>query len=334
LEDSIQAKGTATLENVAGNSQSGERSLAIHCQRLAPGRAARIATPTFTPSKAVADYFDKRGYALLASPILYNGQTIRAGMMADANNERPLTAALYLNIYGADDEVVTVRGSEIELAPGVYQEFNWGLELSEIGPIVHVGAEISSGQAVDGTVYLDYLTWEGAPNVVLQRPDYPGDMWRKAWVNGIDEYNPRFSEAFRLVQNEGCGLLMQGTREWTDYQVGAEITPHMVKSSGIGARVQGMRRYYGLMLGPDGKAQLVKALDGLTILAETDIDWRLRGSYDLRLQVTGTRLQGWVDGRQLFDLHDEDRPLEGGAIALICEEGRMAAERVTVKPAG
>ena len=127
---------------------------------------------------------------------------------------------------------------------------------------------------------------------------------------------------------------MQGTREWTDYEVSSVITPHMVKSCGIGARVQGMRRYYGLMLGPDGKAQLVKALDGVTILAEKDIGWRLRSSYDLRLQVTGTRLQGWVDDEQVFDLHDDDRPFEGGAIALICEEGRMAAERVTVKPVG
>jgi ADP-ribosylglycohydrolase len=333
LEDSVASKGTATLENVAGNSQMGERSLAVHCHRLAPGRAARVATPTFIPSQEIADYFDKRGYALLASPSLYNGQTIHAALMADANNGQPLTAALYVDIYGRSDEIATRRGPEIELVPGVYQELSWHLDLSESGPIVFVGVEISSGQAADGSVYLDYLSWEGAPNVVLQRPDYTGTMWRRAWIDGIDEYNPRFPEAFRLVQNEGCGLLMQGTQEWTDYQVCAEITPHMVKSSGIGARVQGMRRYYGLMLGPDGKAQLVKALDGVTILAEKDIGWRLRSSFDLRLQVTGTRLQGWVDGQQLFDLHDEDRPLEGGAIALICEEGRMAAERVTVKPA-
>lgn len=333
LEDSIEAKGTAVLENVAGNSQKGERSLAIHCRRLAPGRVARVATPTFIPSLEVADYFDKRGYALLASPTLYNGQTISAGLMADAKNEQPLTAALYVDVYGRADQIKRVRGPEIELAPGAYQELNWPLELSETGPIVFAGVEISSGQAVDGSIYLDYMKWEGAPNLILRRPEYPGTMWRRAWINGIDEYNPRYTEAFRLVQNEGTGLLIQGTREWADYQVSSEITPHMVKSAGIGARVQGMRRYYGLLLGPEGKAQLVKALDGVTILDEKDIGWRLRSSYDLRLQVTGTRLQGWVNGQQLFDLIDEDRPLEGGAIGLICEEGRMATEQVVVKPA-
>jgi hypothetical protein len=41
-----------------------------------------------------------------------------------------------------------------------------------------------------------------------------------------------------------------------------------------------------------------------------------------------------VDGQLLFDVRDEEMPLTGGAVALICEEGRMATESVTVGPAG
>ena len=345
LEDSVTAKGTATLENVAGNSASGGRSLAIHCQRLAPGRAARVATPTFTPSKEIAEYFSKRGYALHASPMLYNGQRLTARVSADSNNAKPLTATLYVNVYDPYDKLQMVRGPEVILAAGEAHEFVWPLALAETGPIAKVGVEVSSSTATDGTVYLDYITWDGAPSVTLKRPaehtdmwrgwkgEY-GDMWRRAWVDGIDEYNHRFPEAFRLVQNSGTGLLMQGTRDWTDYVVSSDITPHMVKSSGIGARVQGMRRYYGLMLAEGGKAQLVKALDGTQVLAEKEIGWSLRGTYNLRLQVEGQRIQGWVDGEQVFDVTDSDRPLDGGAIALICEEGRMASECVTVAPIG
>ena len=65
--------------------------------------------------------------------------------------------------------------------------------------------------------------------------------------------------------------------------------------------VQGMRRYYGLMLGPDGKAQLVKALDGTHLLAEKEIGWRLRSTYDLKLRVAGNHIQGWVNDEKLFD---------------------------------
>jgi hypothetical protein len=51
------------------------------------------------------------------------------------------------------------------------------------------------------------------------------------------------------------------------------------------------------------------------------------------LQVVGARIQGWIDGKYLFDVHDSGDPLTGGGVALICEEGRMAADVVTVKPA-
>lgn len=340
IEDSIESKGTATLENVEGYSAKGNRSLAIHCKRIAPGRIARAATPTFTPSKEIADYFSNRGYALLASPILYDGQTVKARVVADSENRHPLTAAIYLNVYGEEDQLKVIRGPEVTLAAGEGQEIEWKLDLNEDGPIAKIGVAVSSEQAVDGTVYLDYLGWDGAPDIVLKRPDHArngrweltAEMWRHAWVNGVDEYNPRFPEAFRLVQNSGTGLLMQGSRQWHDYEIVSEITPHMVKSAGIGARVQGMRRYYGLMLAPDGKAQLVKALDGTTVLAEKDIGWTLLDSYNLKMQVSGNRIQGWVDGKQLFDVEDNDRPLTGGAIALICEEGRMASEAVVVRP--
>jgi hypothetical protein len=101
-------------------------------------------------------------------------------------------------------------------------------------------------------------------------------MWRWAWVDGMDQYNARWPEAFRLVQNQGRGLLMQGTREWTDYQVSAAITPHLVKTAGIAARVQGMRRFYALLLCEGNKVRLIKALDGDTLLMAAVLRWSAR----------------------------------------------------------
>lgn len=126
---------------------------------------------------------------------------------------------------------------------------------------------------------------------------------------------------------------MQGTREWTDYRVRADVTLHMAKAAGIGARVQGMRRYYALLLCNDGKARLVKALDGDTVLAETDFTWKFGTTHDLSLEVVGTHLRAWVDGQQLFEVDDADRPLTGGGVALICTEGRTATQAVAVRPA-
>ena len=183
------------------------------------------------------------------------------------------------------------------------------------------------------------MTFSRATTVMRTRPTLSGegtnrvDMWWRAWVNAVDKFEPRWPESFRLVQNYGTGLLIQGGRDWTDYQVSADVTPHMVKSAGIAARVQGLRRYYALLLCESGKTRLVKVKDGETVLSEADFSWQFRGTYTLSLQVIGTRILASIDGNRLFDMHDYDDPLTGGGVALVCEEGRMGSNEVTVKPA-
>jgi len=332
-EDSIESRGTVTLENLVGHSQQGNRSLAIHYRHVALGRVARVSTVTFIPPEAI----DMPGYSLLASPTLYPGQTVRARVAADEDNETPVTCCLYIRTYGADDALVRTYGPEAVLEPGADHEFEWRVGDTGEAPIAEIGVEISSERRANGAAYLDYLTWDGPPDVVLTRPADGGTMWRRAWVNGVDQYDPWWPEPYRLVQNYGIGLLMQGTREWTDYRVSADVTPHMVTSAGIAARVQGMRRYYALLLCNDGTdghpmARLVKALDGNMVLAETDFAWEFGETHDLSLEVVGSHLRAWIDGQQLFEVDDADRPLAGGGVALICEEGRTATQVVKVRP--
>jgi len=332
---SLSCKDTVRVENAIGHSQRGTRSLAIRYHHVAPGQAARVATATFVPPEAI----EMPGYSLMASPTLYAGQTVRAGMAVDEGNETPVTCRLYIRTYGADDELVRTYGPETVLERGASHEFEWRVGDTGGAPIAEIGLEISSERRADGSIYLDYLTWDGAPDVVLTRPETGGTMWRRAWVNGVDDYGPWWPEPYRLVQNYGTGLLMQGTREWTDYRVSADVTPHMVKSAGIAARVLGSRRYYALLLCNDGAdghpvARLVKALDGNTVLAEADFAWQFGETHDLSLEVVGTHLRAWVDGQQLFEVSDSDRPLTSGGVALVCEEGRTATGAVSVRPVG
>ncbi|MEM7032953.1 MAG: ADP-ribosylglycohydrolase family protein [Chloroflexota bacterium] len=358
-EESVEAKGVAQVENVIGHSQTGKRSLAIHFSKVAPGRVAQVTTHTFIPSKEEAVFFENyMVYPLLASPSLYSGQTVQAVLQADATNESSVTAGLYVQAYGPDDILFMIRGPQVDLDPGANQSFTWQMPDTKGAPIAKVGVEISSDDITNGTVYLDYLTWDGTPQVTLGKikghDDVPpiGDMWRRAWIYGLDDKNwtkmfelfvkilgkldldPSvvFSmfEAFSLTQNKGRGLLIQGARDWTDYRVSAEIKPHMIKATGLGARVQGLRRYYALLLSPQNKLCLLKALDGDTVLAETDFEWQYDVPYMLTLQVKGNRLQGYVNDQVLIDVVDTDRPLDGGGIALVCEEGRMVTNEVVV----
>jgi hypothetical protein len=54
-------------------------------------------------------------------------------------------------------------------------------------------------------------------------------------------------------------------------------------------------------------------------------------TYSLTLKVQGQNLQGWVDGKLLFDFADNDQPLEGGAAALLIEEGTLACDTIEIE---
>ncbi|HWE60172.1 MAG TPA: ADP-ribosylglycohydrolase family protein [Chloroflexota bacterium] len=327
-EDGADSHGTVRVENVEGHSTDGQRSLALRYRHLALGRVARVSTPTFIPPEALTI----PGYALVASPTLYPGQVVSARLLADSANNEPVTAALYLQTYGAGDALARVPGPEAQLAPGVHHDYRWRVPDTGGAPIAAVGVELRTTRRADGVVYLDYLTWEGAPDMALLRPADGGTLWRRAWVDAVDQVDFRRPDPYRLMQNHGTGMLIQGTREWTEYRVSAAITPHLVEAAGLGARVQGVRRYYALLLHRTGTVRLVKALDGARVLAEAAFAWMFGATYQLSLQLTGTRIQAWIDDELFFDIVDGDRPLTGGGIALIAVEGRLSADSVCVRP--
>ena len=327
-ESGPESGGTLTVENSLGHSRNGARSLALRFSHLARGCAARAATPTFiAPDELQMDTYD-----LLASPTLYPGQTLAAAVMADEANGSPVTCRLYLRRYGEGDAVVYVEGPSTVLAPGAAHDFSWRIPQCDGQPIATIGIELRAEGGTAGAVYLDYLTWQGAPDVVLAQPAEGGTMWRRAWVNGVDQYDRRGPVAYCPVQNHGTGLLIQGTREWLDYRVCATITPRLATAAGIAARVQGMRRYYALLLHHDGTARLVKARDGETVLAQSDFPWAVDISYVLSLQVEDVRLRAWIDDQLLFEVVDTDHPLTGGGVALVLTEGHLSCEAVTIRP--
>jgi hypothetical protein len=272
------------------------------------------------------------GYTLVASPTLYAGQTVRAGLSADENT----TVQLFIRAYNENDELAQIDGPIVPLEAGAYSEAAWVVPATGSQPIAEIGLTYAGDTAV--TVYLDSLGWEGAPDVTLTRPTggenpwEPPLVWRRAWIDGLDLWEPWWPEPYRLIQNSGRGLLTQGTREWTDYEVSATVTAVLMAKGGIGIRAQGMRRYYALLLCDDNKARLIKALDGDHVLAEMDFSWRVDESYALRLQAEGPELRAWIDGKLLFAVQDKERPLTGGAAAFVVEEGHMMSYAMVVRP--
>ncbi|MCC7452354.1 MAG: ADP-ribosylglycohydrolase family protein [Anaerolineae bacterium] len=324
-------RATLSLENVDGHSRTGQRSLALRYNQLAANDPVRAATPTFIPESAI----NMVGYALLASPTIYPGQTIRAELTADTANHAAVGGQLVLRVYDAQDRLTRVVGPACMIAPGQTVQWTWQVPATDGQPIAEVGVELTTSPEagdVSGSVYLDYLTWDGIPTVTLSRPAAGGTMWRRAWVDATDQTEPYWPEAYRVVQNSGTGLLIQGARAWTDYTVTATLTPHLVHAAGIAARVQGLTRYYALQLNRNGAAQLVKQLDGERLLASQAYAWALGEPYILRLTVQGQHIRAYLQGQLVFDVEDTDRPLLEGAIALVCDEGRVGCDSVNVCP--
>ncbi|MCE5258076.1 MAG: ADP-ribosylglycohydrolase family protein [Chloroflexi bacterium] len=324
-EDSSTCRGTATVENVPGHSLSGERSLAIHYHNLAPGRSARIIRET------LPDYRPGSGYGIEASPTLYPGQVVSARLQADGANAQPVNASLIVKTAGEDDKMVQVTGVTTVLEPGRDALLEWRVQAPTGCPIAWVGIELTSQSGAAGTVYLDWLTWKGAPEVCLGAPEHKGNRWIQAWVSALSAFHGSCDSNYWLIQNEGTGMAAQGTREWRDYGVQAIFTPHLARSFALGARVQGLKRYYALRITCQGQAQLVRELDGTTILAEVPWHWELYTDYSLRLAVFGNHISAEIDGRIVFEL-DDSSTLDGGAIALLAEEGRVGCGKVIVKP--
>ncbi|HEY7032878.1 MAG TPA: ADP-ribosylglycohydrolase family protein [Thermomicrobiales bacterium] len=329
FESDPESDAATTIQNVEGRSRDGHRTLAISYNLTKADAVVRIASPTFIPPEAI----DMPGYQLYASPTLYAGQTLRARVEADSANSAPVLCRLVIHTYGDADAPTRRRGPIVALGVGTGANLSWRIPDTAGQPIFAVGLEISSSAANGiGTVYLDYLTWDGAPDVTLDRPAGGGELWRRAWVDAVDQWEGRWKETYRIVKNEGVGLISQGTADWTDYRVGAPVTIRLAKSGGLAARVGGLRRYYALLLDEAGTARLVKCRDLTTNLAIAPFPVERDRAYGLSLELRGARIVAAIDGDVLFDVEDTDRPLTGGGVALVVEDGCLSADAVRVRP--
>ncbi len=282
----------AEIRNVPGHSRDGERSLAVNFRRLAPGRVARIATPTFFDR----DVFTMPIYQLLACPTLYSGQLVECRLEAD-NNGKQVAVRLYASVYDEHDELEQIYSDKHELSSGSEAILTWRVPDTGGYPIFEVGLEIETRDrsGIDGVIYLDYLTWTGAPKTVLRRPDDNlSTMWKHAWVNN---------------------------------------TPLLAEAWGLAARIQGRERYYAVMFDKfeGGRAKLIKRLHEESVFASDRFSWQLDRKYVVELQVEDNEIQAFVDGRRILEFTDTQQlPLSGGGVGLVVDTGSISTQAVHV----
>ncbi len=318
VDPSFESRGLLNLANGSGR-------LELRYQGLAPGRRARAFTDTFIPLET-KDLVT--GYVLVASPTLHPGQTVSARVLAELGNRGPVEASLYVRHYDGSDGLTALLGPTVELSPGESRTLEWTIPGTGAQPIAEIGIELASGQPAEGAVLLDWLRWDGVPNVTLAPRS--GVMWARAWGAALDRFEYVRDGFKHLAQDRGTGLLILGSDHWQDYRAKATAWVQMAKGFGIAARVQGLRRYYALVVTQDGRAELRKVVGMTQVLASASFEAETYRPYELRMDCDGPALRGYIDGQLVLEA--EDRDLAWGGIAFCIEEGCMGAEGMTIEP--
>jgi ADP-ribosylglycohydrolase len=315
--------GEGTVGNAARPDGAGERAL------LASGTGSvEVSTPTFIPPAATT----MPGYALDVSPTLYSGQRLTIDYVVDSDDFEDGSELIpLLRHYDGDDELQTLEGPAQPARPGS-NRLEWAVPDLGGQPVTEVGFRFRTKPDAPARVFVDRVGWSGTPDATFRRPAEGGSMWRRAWVDNLDEQDHNRPESFRLIADSAeRRLMITGTQEWTDYSVDAELTPHMADAMGVAARVQGLQRYY-LLRADRSEVQLVKRNQVDHVLARAPFRWRAEEPVRLRLDVDGGTLRGYVDGVETLSASDELHPLRGGGIAVSCEAGRVGCSEVSVRP--
>jgi hypothetical protein len=220
----------------------------------------------------------------------------------------------------------------VKIEPGREALLEWLLPDTGGQPIAEVGIAVTgTGKRADGRLIVDYVRWDGTPELTLKRPEGDGDFWRMAWVNGASFFSKRFPSAFRISQTTGEGIIIHGTRQWTDYQASGQVMMHLGNYGGLAIRAQGLRRYYGARVTRGGKMQIVKVRDENTeILAETSFDTEFEKNIAMKVTAQGNRITFEADGVRLTAEDASPDAFSDGGIGLLVHEGALSSNEIRI----
>lgn len=325
VQDPSAGRSQLTVSNVAFEET---RALCVDFPRLRSGETEAVTTSTFTPLNAM----NMRQYDLMASPLVYPGQRLKARIVSDAGNRGAMKVSLRARFYGDGPDLTDVDSATVVIAPNSEALLSFDLPDLNSQPIAEIGFVIVAADA-PGSIKLDFMKWEGTPSFTLRRPDVKSDFWRQAWVNGAHVFSKNFAPSFRVSQDYGDGLIIYGTRDWVDYEVALRLTLHLGSYCGVTVRTQGLRRYYAVRLLFDQRVQIVRVHDDdCTVLAEHALNIALEVPVALTVSAIGSRIS--VRGKGI-SLSVEDRgplAIASGGIGVLVHEGAASTDEIRIGP--
>lgn len=283
-----------------------------------------VKTATFIPP----EHQRMQWYELICSPTLYGGQTLHASLTTARTNRSTIRARAAVQYYDHEDIISPAYGPAEDIRPGETRIIQWQTQVPHGCPIVYAGIHMET--SLEATAYLDWLTWDGDPCVRYCQSDCGGTMWQRAWVKAVDQTYDLKPELMRLIQNRGRGMMLTGTGDWQDLQISTHLIPHLTGAFGVAGRVQGLQRYYAILIEKPNTARLIKMDHAEKTLAQTVLDWKEDEKIQVDLIISGNRITCHVNGTQILSCIDTHQPLLNGCVGLIVEEGCLGVDRVSI----
>jgi ADP-ribosylglycohydrolase len=311
---SLATSGAKVVSNVPGHSKFGGRTMRIEFAGLSDGKCARVSTPIL-PSRTAG------GYKVMATPRLAPGMTVALRGQVGPHLEGNATAWLFVRYYDPKTQEPTalVYSQPKKLAAGKAIAVSLELPNKSGWPIKDVGIEIDGTDRAAGEVFVDTVTFHGAPKF-----EFPADLPRTkagdfvGWVVAADRvdsgpFTVGQPSYLRVSRNLGRGLAVTGTTDWRDYTLQADAAIHLADVGGLVVRYQGLERYMALVQTKAGKLQLIRRWYGAdAVLAERPLKWVVDRQHTLKVQCKGKTITAWCDGKKVFAVQD-DRLGCGGA---------------------
>ena len=321
-----------TLINTDESAFTGSRSLKVTAKPLKPAERLFVYKKTYyQPS----DFHDSR-YDPAFSPLLYPGQTVRAGVCVPIYGE-DCDASIYIRDARSGK---LMFGEKVSLRKGEWSEIYLEIPrleaalLDEAGVCFEARGEQRRPKTV--TALVDDLIFEG-------KPDYSVDFNKERmeyWTGTHTEVSQftKLKGLFYLEDgklNLSCGDFAEaytGRHDWKDYTASFKLEPITGEQHFVNVRVQGAMRSYAAGFAPEGKLALRKNQCAYVTLAATDFPWETGVEYEITVKCSGNKLTISVDGLRYIEYIDNDRPYYEGSIGLSCFEGsrvRMSSLSVT-----
>ena len=334
------------ITNVENKTSLGERSLQIEYENISTGVNSESFVDVFFPEEllkltgvAKERFFH---YNFISCPLLYSGQTIVSNLQTHQDNNLPVYVSLFVKIYGEEDKLFKISSEKYLLKKNDDQLIEWKIPETNSSPITQIGIEIESNELNSGKVLLNYLKITGEPHTTFTKPNFVKNykrgleynqptMWKKSWVKAVDRWDDRWQEPFKITNNIGRGLITTGTEDWKNYTITSKITFQLIKSGGLIARYQGLKRYYALELCSNNKLRLIKMKYDIEILKEIDFDIEFYKEYELSLKVEDNKLIGSVVGSALIEYIDQSNYFENGGMGYVVEDGTISSNSISIK---